>query len=147
MGAITPETKRKVVELRLGGHAAKDVAGRFGISYRTIEQSWRKWAAELDIELPKGYVRKKKNFHLPKVPPAVWAMRERAVRVRLEGRIPAPFRKRTTRKNGVFPQESSVAPTERHSCRISSAELSVSRISASTGGHGPSIWASRSRRH
>jgi len=85
MAAIAPETKRQVVEARLSGRTAKEIAQEFGISKTSVEQNWRKWAENFDIQLPAGYVRKKKDYPIPKVSPAVWAMRKRAVQVRLEG--------------------------------------------------------------
>ena len=85
MTKISVATKRKIVELRLAGCGSKEIGERFGLKYRTIDQRWRKWAEELKIDVPEGHVRRKRNFQLPQVPPAVWAMRERAVRVRLEG--------------------------------------------------------------
>ena len=85
MAAIAPETRRQIVEARLSGRTAKEIARGFGISKASVEQNWRKWAESFGIQLPTGYVRKKKDHPIPKVPPAVWSMRERAVRVRLEG--------------------------------------------------------------
>ena len=85
MAAIAPETRRQIVEARLSGRTAKEIARGFGISKVSVEQNWRKWAESFGIQLPTGYVRKKKDHPIPKVPPAVWSMRAWAVRIRLEG--------------------------------------------------------------
>lgn len=81
---MTAEEKRRLVEMKLEGMSAEEISDRLTVAKTTVAH-WKKYAAELGIDVPEGKVARRKEFRMQVTPQSVWQMRERAVRARIEG--------------------------------------------------------------